>query len=224
METGKKLSSVVDISNRNDFARQFDVSRETMDRLQIYADLLQQWQKAVNLVAKSTIADIWMRHMADSAQLYYMAPEVGSWVDLGSGAGFPGLVVAILRAEHGLSGVTLIESDRRKCAFLHEVRRNTGIAVDIVEERIEMSATQDRVGQVDIVSARALASLPKLFSLASPLLKPDGTCLFLKGRTVDEECRQALQHWSFQCGLVSSITDDAAHIAVVKRLEAKLEG
>ena len=217
-------SRTIEIDRADPFARHFNVSRETMERLEIYAGLLPHWQNAVNLVARSTIDDLWQRHIADSAQLYTLAPTVDTWIDLGSGAGFPGMVIAIMRAEHGLTGVTLIESDQRKCAFLQEVRRQTGIAVDIVDERIENAATHAKVGQADIVSARALAPLSRLFSMAAPLMKFDSQCLFMKGKAVEEELKEASRHWSYQCELVSSITDAQARIVVVEKLEVKLEG
>ncbi len=212
------------IKGPEDFAAQFPVSRETLARLETYAALLPQWQKAVNLVARSTIDNLWDRHIADSAQLLKLAPDAQTWLDIGSGAGFPGLVIAILRAQHGQGGVTLIESDRRKCAFMKEVCRQTGIAVDIVEERIESSATHDRVGSADIVSARALASLSQLIELSSPYRHSNSICLFMKGQAVAAELKEAAQHWSFRCDLVSSITDTSARIAVMKRIEAKVEG
>src|SRR6476469_8687725 len=133
------------ISIPADFAAAFDVSRETLDRLAIYEALLRQWQKAINLVAPSTLDAVWHRHFGDSAQIVRLAPHARSWTDLGSGAGFPGLVVAILLADReqqsspsprgggepayvkSAPGITLIESDSRKCAFLREVARKTGI-------------------------------------------------------------------------------------------------
>ena len=129
------------ITTPEDFARAFGVSRETLERLETYEALLKQWQKTINLVAPSTLSDIWHRHFADSAQLLALAPPGAErWLDLGSGAGFPGLVLAILLAERGHGRVTLIESDTRKAAFLGEVARRVGVAVDILGTRIEKSA------------------------------------------------------------------------------------
>lgn len=130
------------ITTPEDFARAFGVSRETLGRLETYEALLKQWQRTINLVAPSTLSDIWHRHFANSAQLLDLAPpRAEHWLDLGSGAGFPGLVLAILLAERGHGRVTLIESDTRKVAFLGEVARRVGVAVDIRGTRIEKSAT-----------------------------------------------------------------------------------
>ena len=129
------------IKNADDFARHFDVSRETIDKLLTYEALLRQWQKTINLVAESTLDAIWSRHFADSAQLLALAPPVANrWLDLGSGAGFPGLVLAVMLAGRDGAKVTLVESDTRKAAFLGEVARRTGASVDIRPERIEKAA------------------------------------------------------------------------------------
>src|SRR5215510_7634822 len=217
-----------------DFAAAFAVSRETVGRLETYAALLRQWQKAVNLVAKSTLDSVWQRHFADSAQLLALAPSALSWIDLGAGAGFPGLVIAILLAdvagreppgagaEHAAGlrpRVTLIESDGRKCAFLRAVARELGIPVDILSTRIESHATQSRVAPPDVVTARALAPLDKLLSLAAPLWSPRTIGLFLKGREASSEVEVARQAWMFQHELIPSSTEAEAHIVRVSTLE-----
>jgi 16S rRNA (guanine527-N7)-methyltransferase len=160
--TPTAVPSIPHISGAEDFAATFNVSRETLDKLLAYVALLEQWQPRINLVAGATLPDVWHRHIADSAQLLALAPKSGKWLDIGSGAGFPGLVIAIMA--HGSAGprVTLIESDRRKCAFLAEVARHTGISVEIHTARIEQIATQRMLGSVDVVSARALAPLVRL--------------------------------------------------------------
>ena len=219
----KTFTSISTVSSATDFAVAFDVSRETLERLEIYAGLVAKWQKAVNLVAKSTLDDLWHRHFADSAQLLALAPRAQNWLDLGSGGGFPGMVIAIMRAAEGKGCVTLIESDQRKCAFLQEVRRQTGIAVEILDQRIESAATHSIVGQVEVISARALAPLPALLALAQPYLTAQGTCLFMKGRSVDNELQDARKNWRFDCDLVASQSSPEAHIAVIRRVEAILE-
>ena len=217
------------IKGPKDFQRLFGVSDETLERLVVYENLLKQWQKKINLVAPSTLDDIWHRHFADSAQLLDLAPKSArKWVDLGSGAGFPGLVLAILRSGRGLQvdlePLILIESDQRKAAFLGEIARKTSLVVDIAISRIELSSTQGRYKSVDVVSARALAPLDRLIGLAKPLFGPETVGLFLKGRDVGQEIEAARAKWSFTCELAESLTDSEARIAVVTSPEAKSEG
>lgn len=208
------------IKGPEDFQRHFQVSRETIDRLRLYEDLLKRWQKKINLVAPSTLGDIWHRHFADSAQLLALAPEAARrWVDLGSGAGFPGMVLAILRAGRGGAGDderhVLIESDQRKAAFLGEIARQTAVPVDIAVMRIELSSTQGRYKSVDVVTARALAPLDRLIGLAEPMFADRTVGLFLKGRDVGQEVEAARTKWRFDCRLQESLTDEEARIAVV---------
>ncbi|MCH9807105.1 MAG: 16S rRNA (guanine(527)-N(7))-methyltransferase RsmG [Alphaproteobacteria bacterium] len=208
------------ISGPKDFQAQFGVSDETIDRLVIYEEQLRLWQRKINLVAPSTMDDIWHRHFADSAQLFDLAPKSARrWVDLGSGAGFPGLVLAILRAGRGGDGDlephVLIESDTRKAAFLGEIARKVSLPVDIAAKRIELSSTQGRYKSVDVVSARALAPLDRLIGLAEPFFGPDTVGLFLKGREVDQEVETAQAKWRFSCSLVDSLTEAQSRIAVV---------
>jgi 16S rRNA (guanine527-N7)-methyltransferase len=207
------------------FAKAFAVSRGTLDRLHTYDRLLRQWQKAVNLVAPGTLDEIWHRHFADSAQLVALAPPgARTWLDLGSGAGFPGLVVAIMLAERNTGQMTLIESDQRKAAFLGEVARKTGVPVDIHAARAENTATQTKVAAVDVVTARALAPLPRLLRLAAPYFGPRTTGLFLKGRDVESELEEARAAWSFVCELEPSLTDSEGRIAVIRKLHPRTEG
>jgi 16S rRNA (guanine527-N7)-methyltransferase len=213
------------IATPEDFERAFGVSRETIERLKTYEALLKQWQKTINLVAPSTLADVWHRHFADSTQLLALAPpNAKHWVDLGSGAGFPGLVLAILLAERGGGRVTLIESDTRKAAFLAEVARRTGAAVDIQGTRIEKSATQAKVGPVDVVTARALAPLPRLLGLSAPFFSGPTVGLFLKGREGEAEVQVAEKLWEFEADLRPSLTDASGRVVVVRALNAKTEG
>lgn len=195
----------------------FGVSRETRLRLERYCDELRIWQKAVNLVAPATLPDAWHRHFADSAQLFGLLPtSARSVVDLGSGAGFPGLVLAIMGAEQGLR-VTLVESDRRKSAFLAHVARQTGIAVDIIVARIESTETHDKVGTTDVVTARALASLSKLLDWGCPFFGSETLGLFLKGRDAEREVLEAQGSWSFESSLVPSVTEAEASVVSIRR-------
>jgi len=213
------------IATPEDFERAFGVSRETIERLETYAALLKQWQKTINLVAPSTLSEIWHRHFADSAQLLALAPpNAKRWIDLGSGAGFPGLVLAMLLAERGEARVTLIESDTRKAAFLAEAARRTGVAVDIQGTRIEKSATQAKVGPVDVVTARALAPLPRLLDLSAPYFSGPTVGLFLKGREAETEVQAAERLWEFEAELHQSLTDASGKVVVIRALNAKTEG
>jgi 16S rRNA (guanine527-N7)-methyltransferase len=213
------------IATPEDFARAFGVSRETNEQLKTYEALLKRWQKTINLVASSTLPDVWHRHFADSAQLLALAPpDAKRWLDLGSGAGFPGLVLAILLAERGGAHMTLIESDTRKAAFLAEVVRRTGVPVDIQGTRIEKSATQAKVGPVDVVTARALAPLPRLLDLSAPFFAGPTLGLFLKGREAEAEVQVAEKIWEFEAELRPSLTDARGRVVVIRALNAKTEG
>jgi len=208
----------VDISGPRDFASAFDVPRETVEKLEAYAELLASWQKAVNLVAPSTIEQIWHRHFADSAQILSHAQDAKSWVDLGSGAGFPGLVIAILLANHKDHVVHLIESNGRKCAFLSEVVRRTGAPAVVHAGRIEEIAQKNRVAPVDIVTSRALAPLTSLLGLACGFFGEKTVGLFLKGREAEQEIDEAAKHWVFEYGCKPSRTSGDGKIVEIRKL------
>lgn len=255
--------------------RHIPVSRETLDRLKLYVDLLQQWQRVKNLVAPKTLEEVWHRHIADSAQLYHLAcyaahkeqiepakldtplaalpalsdapicAEAGQihWVDIGSGAGFPGLVIAALMAEKEHGTMRLVESNGRKCAFLAEVARQWGlttaakvskatneqkkteksgvISVEIENSRIESLCESDKLTKADIISARALASLDKLLPLSAGLCQPKAIALFPKGKTAPEEYEAARQNWRFQAETRPSRTESEGRIMIVSEI-AKL--
>lgn len=204
------------------FQAAFGVSHETLAKFETYADLLKRWQKTINLVAPSTVNDVWNRHFADSAQLFEHAPKDGGhWLDVGSGAGFPGLVLAIMGSERGGMRHTFIESDTRKCAFLREVARATGTAVEIVTARIELPETTAKVREVNCVTARALAPMPRLASWVAPYFGVSTVGLFLKGRDVASELDEARQAWNFECQLIPSVTDGEARIVKMSGLSAK---
>jgi 16S rRNA (guanine527-N7)-methyltransferase len=207
------------------FQRLFAVSRETIRRLELYESLLQRWQKAVNLVAPGSLGDVWHRHFADSAQLARLVPPgATAIVDLGSGGGFPGLVLAMMLAERSAARVSLVESDTRKVAFLREVARQAGVVVDILAARIESRETQTMIGTVDVVTGRALAPLNRLLGWARPFFAAGTVGLFLKGRGVLREIEEAGAVWRFEVELVSSLTDAAGRVAVIRHLAAKTEG
>ena len=193
-----------------DFAAAADVSRETLARLEIYAALLATWNKRMNLVAASTLKDLWRRHMLDSAQLHrYIPKESRVLVDFGSGAGFPGLVLAIM----GVPDVHLVESNQRKCAFLREAARVTHTHVTIHCGRAESLTPWP----ADVVTARALSSLSLLLEYAEPFLTPKTVCLFPKGRGVKEELMETQKTWKIAFDMLYSMTDTQGTIL---RLEA----
>jgi 16S rRNA (guanine527-N7)-methyltransferase len=182
------------------------VSRETEDRLAIYHALLLKWNRSINLVAPETLGAAKERHFKDSLQLLKLAPEGWQyWTDLGSGGGFPGLVIAIARPN---LHVTLIESDGRKAGFLRTVAREAGVRPTIVEERIEAAAPL----KSDVVSARALAPLHKLLPLVERHIASDGMALLQKGKTADAEIERALEDWHFDCEKVRSEIDPTSVI------------
>ncbi|MGZ9050563.1 MAG: 16S rRNA (guanine(527)-N(7))-methyltransferase RsmG [Allosphingosinicella sp.] len=187
----------------------------TLERLQVHLRLLETWQSRINLVSRASLADPWRRHMLDSAQLVPLLPDSGADViaDIGSGAGFPGLVVAILTGRR----VDLIDSDARKCAFLREAARLTNAHVRIHNARIEAL----RALQADVVMARACAPLNQLLSYAAPLLKPGGRCLFLKGKGVAAELTASKKTWMMRLARVQSRSDPAGTILVVDDLHPR---
>jgi 16S rRNA (guanine527-N7)-methyltransferase len=185
------------------------VSRETFPRLEAYVDLLLRWNSRINLIGRSTASDVWQRHILDSAQLLpLLLPGARTLVDLGSGAGLPGLVLAIL----GVPEVHLIDSDQRKCAFLREAARAAAAPAAVHAGRIE-----DAPGfAADVVTARALAPLHRLLEHAEKYIGPNSRCLFLKGRSAAEELTEAGKLWSMRARLVPSATDEAAAIVCIE--------
>ncbi|MCA0962577.1 16S rRNA (guanine(527)-N(7))-methyltransferase RsmG [Salipiger bermudensis] len=193
-----------------------DVSRETQERLHHFASMLEKWSPKINLVAKSTLADGWNRHIIDSAQVFELRnKDEGFWADLGAGGGFPGLVVAILAHELAPKlKVALVESDQRKAVFLRSVLRETGVSADVKVARIEQLAPLE----ADILSARALADLPKLLSFSKRHLAPDGQSVFLKGATWQDEVAEARKSWNFHVVQRTSITDPNAVVLTIGEL------
>lgn len=198
------------------FGASFEVSRETLERLATYVSLVEKWTKRINLVSPGTLPDIWTRHILDSAQVLPLAPEKAqTWCDLGSGAGFPGLVVAILaREQRPELKMTLIESDARKATFLRTVARETETEVNVIVDRIESADSQ----MADVVSARALAPLNTLIPLAYRHMSAGGTHLFPKGARYGDELREALEFWKFDCETHASKTESGAVILKLSEL------
>ena len=178
-----------------EFREELDVSRETFDRIRVHAELLRRWNASAGLVAASTLPDAWTRHFLDSAQLMALAPKSpAKWIDLGSGGGFPGMVLAALCAERRPEdSFVLVESNSRKCEFLRTVARESGVRVTVLQDRAERLAPQ----AADVAAARALAPLAKLLGHAERHLAPGGTGLFPKGANRKSELEAAKRDWSF---------------------------
>jgi len=198
------------------FARVTGVSRETLDRLVAYVELLESWNRRINLVGRNTTGDIWRRHILDAAQLYPLLPaRTRVLVDLGSGAGLPGLVLALM----GVPEVHLIESDQRKAVFLREACRITGIAATVHAERIEKTP-----GFVaDVITARALTDLGELIDLASRFVGGRTLCLFLKGETADAELAAVSNSWQMKVERLRSRSDPGGVILKLEALRRGLE-
>ena len=190
------------------------VSRETLGRLQIYHDLLLRWQKIKNIVSRTGLDDVWLRHFADSAQILAEGRGAGDWVDMGSGGGFPGLVIAILLvdSDHD-SMVNLVDSDHRKCAFLREVSRETQAQAIVHCARIEDVASE--LPNIGIVTARALAPMEKLISFSRPFLKNGAKGIFLKGRDIERELIDVPKCSMINIELKPSKTDPNGRIVTV---------
>jgi 16S rRNA (guanine527-N7)-methyltransferase len=190
------------------------VSRETEGVLAHYVELLKRWQGKLNLVSYKSVEKIWERHIADSAQLLIHAPLALRWLDLGSGAGLPGLVIAILLRQREGALVELIESDSRKAAFLRTVAQATEAPAQVTLARIEDTRSEPR-SNLDIVTARALAPIEKLLAYAHPALSAGATGLFLKGRGVEAELNTLPESWKRRIKVLPSLTDDRGALVQV---------
>jgi 16S rRNA (guanine527-N7)-methyltransferase len=194
------------------------VSRETIARLDRFVELLTAWQQHTNLIARSTMPALWTRHVADSLQLVGLAPDARVWADLGSGGGFPGLVVACAVADTEGAHVHLIESVGKKAIFLREAVRVTGAPATVHAVRIE-DFVDKSPESLDVVTARALAPLPELLRMAYPLLKRGALGLFPKGQDVAVELTEAAKCWKIRSSLIQSRTDSKGQIVSVRGLE-----
>ena len=196
------------------------VSRETESKLQGIVDNLARWQKIKNLVGPSTLDEVWLRHIADSLQIAAAAPDAKVWADFGSGAGFPGLVIAATLIGVPGARVHLVESNDRKCAFLRETARLLGLPVTVHPERIEAMA--NRLPPVEIVTARALAPLSELLEMTSPLLQKGAVALFPKGQDLANELTEASKCWKIRAIELPSLTDPKARILRVEQAEKRV--
>jgi 16S rRNA (guanine527-N7)-methyltransferase len=204
------------MSDREAFAAAFDVSRETLERFDAYSALLTDWQTRMNLVGPSTLPSIWERHFTDSAQILALAGNGKSWLDIGAGAGFPGLVIALLDPDARL---TLVESIAKKCRFLDALVTELGLSprVTIENRRIE---TLPRA-KFDIITARALAALDQLFDWALPYAGSGTRWVLPKGARVDDELSIASKRFAFDYSLEPSRTDAAARIVVASGVKRR---
>jgi 16S rRNA (guanine527-N7)-methyltransferase len=198
----------------------FHVSRETSDRLTRFVALLCERQQRMNLVAASTIPQVWTRHVADSLQLLSLASDARRWADLGSGAGFPGIVIACALADIPFAHVDLVESIGKKAAFLSEAVAATSAPATVHHARVE-AVTPQLAGHVDIVTARALAPLSILLTMINPFIEKGAKALLHKGQDVDAELTEAAKYWTIDYDAVPSQTDPRGRILVVRRLKRR---
>jgi 16S rRNA (guanine527-N7)-methyltransferase len=191
------------------------VSRETGDRLAVYVGLLARWGKTTNLIAESTFGSVWTRHIADSAQLLALAPGALRWIDMGSGAGFPGLVIAIQLADLPGAIVHCIESNKRKCAFLSEAARATGAAATIHCQRVE-TIEPSSLAPVDAVTARAFAPLPLTLKLARPWMERGAVGVFPRGESAKDQLAALPRASAYAIEVLPSVVDANAAILRVR--------
>ena len=202
--------------DRRTALRLVPVSRETEDRLAAFVDLLDRWRRKINLIADSTFPSVWTRHIADSAQLIALAPDARRWLDMGSGAGFPGLVIAIQLADVPGAMVHCIESDGRKCAFLREAARATGAAAEIHPMRVEAIAPES-LGAVDAVTARAFAPLPLTLKLAKPWMERGAIAVFPRGESARDQIATLPEAWAHAIETLPSVVNPKAAILRIRQ-------
>jgi 16S rRNA (guanine527-N7)-methyltransferase len=210
------------VADRDRALAPFHVSRETSQRLIRFVELLLERQRHMNLIASSTIPHVWARHVADSLQLLPLAPQARRWADLGSGAGFPGMVVACALAETPGAHVHLVESIGKKAAFLQDAVRETAVPGTVHHGRIEQIAPR-LSAEIDIVTARALAPLNELLTMINPFLERGAQALLLKGQDIDAELTQAAKYWTIEYTAVPSQTSPTGRIMIVRRLQRRRE-
>jgi 16S rRNA (guanine527-N7)-methyltransferase len=219
-QPAKQNASVVSASDKAAALALTPVSRETEARLEAYVALLLDWQAKTNLVSPSTLPNLWTRHVSDSLQLLALAPEAKVWADLGSGGGFPGIVLACAMAGTPGATVHLIERNAKKAAFLREALRLTN-SPGVVHLADIGDNVDSVVGKVDCVTARALASLHQLIGFADPLVRQGAKALFLKGQDVEAELTEATKYWKIEPHLHSSRTGGHGWIVELDHIERR---
>lgn len=193
-----------------------NVSRETESRLTLYAERLYEWNQRINLLSPTDMKALWPRHIVDCAQLLNIAPPGATWLDIGSGAGLPGMVVALLLQEFGGGHVHLVESNRKKAAFLLQIQAETGAPVTVHSKRVQ--ELPEKMPQIHVVTARAVAALPGLLEMAEPWLTSGARSFFQKGRDYQAELEQCRDAWSFALVEHQSRTDHEAVILEISEL------
>jgi 16S rRNA (guanine527-N7)-methyltransferase len=186
-----------------------NVSRETHEKLIAYCHQIERWNRSINLVSKSSVDQIWQRHLLDSAQIYRFGATDGLWLDIGSGGGLPGIVMSILGAD-----IVLVESDQRKATFLRETARVLGLSLRVLNDRVESISPMG----AKTLSARALAPLTTLLEYATYHLQDSGVAVFSKGKTAQSEIDEARKTWRFDCDMKESLTDPLAAVLVIKHI------
>jgi len=201
------------------FEKKYSVSHETFLNLQTYLSLLMEWQKRFNLVSQSSLEEAWNRHFMDSVQLLKFVPEnAKSLVDFGSGAGFPGMVLAIIFKEKTpYLKTTLVESIKKKTMYLKEVAEKTQTDVEILNKRIEEIKNR----KYDVITSRAMTSLEKLLSYAKPFCKKETVCIFPKGKNYAEELAEAHKKWQFECRIEASEQSSEGKILIISNIKKK---
>ena len=201
---------------KNEFVKSLNVSRETLNGFYEYEILLSKWNEKINLVSKNTLVDIWERHFLDSGQIIKHVEASGKkWVDLGSGAGFPGLVVALLLRDRKIDcDLVLVEKNPKKGFFLNEVIRKLNLSVEVVNNNIDTLEPLN----ADILTARAFSELNNLIEIAFRHRKKEGICLFLKGENYRIELDKTLNYWFFDYDIVDSLSSSSGKIIRVKKI------
>lgn len=212
------------VGGRDEALALVPVSRETAARLDAFVALLLRWQARMNLISPASISNLWMRHVADSLQLLPLVPGARRWADLGTGGGFPGVVIACALAGEPGASVSLVEKSPKKCAFLREAVRELRLPALVHNRRIEEFCASHAGPPYDVVTARALAPLCRLLALAAPLLKSGAQGLFAKGQDVEAELTAASKCWNIQVTLVPSRTDPRGRILHVHGLAPAGQG
>jgi len=201
---------------KNEFVKSLNVSRETLKSFYEYETLLSKWNEKINLVSKNTLVDIWERHFLDSGQIIKHVEASGKrWVDVGSGAGFPGLVVALLLRDRKIDcDLVLVEKNPKKGFFLNEVIRKLNLSVEVVNDNIDTLEPLN----ADILTARAFSELNNLIEIAFRHRKKEGICLFLKGENYRIELDKTLNYWFFDYDIVDSLSSSSGKIIRVKKI------